>query len=101
MLDKEQVLVAKVVEIGEEFQVRRTQKPDLFKRVLKLEKSNGEVLFPEIRNQGLKMLDREGIMEGSLVQVEYVFQGSEKGGKRYNNVLISSIELYRKKEKVE
>lgn len=85
------ILVAQVKEIGELVQIRRTTKPDMYKKVLTLETSDGQILFPEIRNNTLKVLDREGIIEGTIVEVQLSFQGSEKGGNKYNNILIQNI----------
>jgi hypothetical protein len=77
--------------IGEEVHIPRKGIPDLYKRVLTVETADGQVVFPEIRNGKLRMLANEKIMEGSIVNIEFLFQGSEKGGKRYNNVYINSI----------
>lgn len=85
------ILTAQVTEIGELDQIRRTTKPDLYKRILRLETSDAQVLYAEIRNAALKVLDREGIIEGTIVEVSISFQGSMKGDKRYNNILITSI----------
>ena len=37
------------------------------------------------------MLEAEGIQQGSTVAIEFLFQGSEKNNKRYNNIYIYSI----------
>ena len=84
-------LTATVDEIGELVQIRRTHKPDLFKVVLTLRTDDMQILYPEIRNTGLKILEREGIVVGSKVEVEFTFQGTEKNEKKYNNILIQSI----------
>ena len=80
-----------VTEIGELVHIQRTNIPDLYKRVLVVETIDGQKLYPELRNAKLKLLDREQINEGSTVEVEYSFEGSEKNGKRYNNVYLNSI----------
>lgn len=90
-MEQKLVLTAEVKEIGELIQIRRTSKPDMYKRVLTLETSDGQVLFPEIRNSALKVLDREGIDEKTIVEVQISFQGSDKGGNKYNNILIQNI----------
>lgn len=86
-------LVATVEEIGDMFQIRRVGKPDMYKRVLSLKTEDGQVLYPEIRNTGLKIIEREGIEVGSKVEISFSFNGAEKDGKRYNNILIQSIKL--------
>lgn len=80
-----------VTEIGELVHIQRTNIPDLYKRVLVVETIDGQKLYPELRNAKLKLLDREQINEGSAVEVEYSFEGSEKNGKRYNNIYLNSI----------
>lgn len=85
--------IATVEEIGEIIQIRRTSKPNLFKRVVTLKTDDLQIFYPEIRNLGLKILEREGIEIGSKVEVEFTFQGTEKDGKKYNNILIQNIRL--------
>jgi hypothetical protein len=77
--------------IGELVHIKREGIPDLFKRVLTVETPDGQVLFPELRNGKLKMIESENITEGSTVDIQYLFQGSEKNGKRYNNIYIFTI----------
>lgn len=77
--------------VGELVHIKRDGIPDLYKRVLTVETPDGQVLFPELRNGKLKMIESEGITQGSTVEIQYLFQGSEKNGKRYNNIYIYSI----------
>ena len=90
-MENKNTLRGTITEIGDLTQIRRTSKPDIFKKVITIETSDGQVLYPEIRNAGIKIIDREGIAEGSNVEIQYTFQGSEKEGKKYNNILINSI----------
>lgn len=77
--------------VGDLIHIERQGIPDLYKRVLTVETPDGQVLFAELRNGKLKMLEAEGIKQGSTVAIQYLFQGSEKNGKRYNNIYIYSI----------
>ena len=77
--------------IGDLIHIERNGIPDLKKKVLTVETPDGQILYPEIRNGKLKMLESENIKQGSTVEIEYLFQGSEKNGKRYNNIYIYSI----------
>lgn len=77
--------------VSELTHIPRNRVPDLYKKVLTIELDDSQKLFPEIRNQRLKMLDKEQIEVGSLVEIGYTFEGSEKNGKRYNNIYINSI----------
>ena len=89
------ILQGTVTEIGDMVQIRRTTKPDIYKKVLAVETLDNQKVYMEIRNTGIKELEREGIDEGSLVEIEYLFEGSEKDGKKYNNVVIKNIRLLR------
>jgi len=77
--------------VGDLVHIEREGIPDLYKRVLTVETPDGQVLFPELRNGKLKILETEGIKQGSTVEIKYLFQGSEKNNKRYNNIYIFSI----------
>lgn len=77
--------------IGELVHIERNGIPDLYKKVLTVETPDGQILYPEVRNGKLKMLEAEGIQQGSTVAIEFLFQGSEKNNKRYNNIYIYSI----------
>jgi len=63
--------------------------PDLRKRVVTFETHDGQILFPEIRNRRLQLLDN--ITIGDLVELSITFQGSEKNDKKYNNIYIHDI----------
>ena len=39
----------------------------------------------------INYLESENIKQGSTVEIDYLFQGSEKNEKRYNNIYIYSI----------
>lgn len=80
-----------VQEVGELVHIERVGIPTLHKRVLTVETPDGQILYPELRNNKLKLIEAGNIQEGSTVEIEYLFQGSEKNGKRYNNIYIYSI----------
>lgn len=80
-----------VTEIGELVHIQRTGIPDLYKRVLTVETADEQILYPEVRNSKIKMLESEGIDEQSIVEIEFSFEGSEKNGKRYNNIYVNNI----------
>tara|TARA_R110000803_G_scaffold52425_1_gene107942 strand:+ start:1830 stop:2129 length:300 start_codon:yes stop_codon:yes gene_type:complete len=77
--------------VGELVHIKRDDIPDLYKKVLTVETPDGQVLYPELRNGKLKMLEAENITQGSTVEIQFLFQGSEKNNKRYNNIYIYSI----------
>ena len=78
-----------VTKIGDLVHIERKGVSDLYKRVLTLETIDEQVLYPEIRNNKLSML--EDIPEQSVVEIEFSFEGSEKNDKRYNNIYINNI----------
>ena len=84
-----------VTEIGDMVQIRRTTKPDIYKKMITIITEDEQKVFMEVRNTGIKELEREGIKEFSRVDVEFIFEGSEKEDKKYNNVIIKSIKLAR------
>ena len=61
----------------------------MYKKVLTIETIDEQVLYPEVRNAKLKLL--ENMYENSTVEIEISFEGSEKNGKRYNNIYINNI----------
>lgn len=82
-----------VTDIGPIQQIRRTTKPDLIKRTVTIVTESGQKVFMEIRNAFIKELQREGIEKNSYVSVDYTFEGSEKGGNKYNNIVMKKIKL--------
>jgi|TARA_R110000744_G_C19341168_1_gene559448 hypothetical protein len=92
MPDKEYYNLKGTVQlIGDAVHIPRNGIPDLHKRVLTITTADGQTLFPEIRNGNLNQLDTQKIMEGTNVEIKFLFQGSEKNGKRYNNIYIHEI----------
>lgn len=77
--------------IGEQLHIKRDGIPDLYKRVLTLETPDGQVLYLELRNGKLSYVETCDLAPGSTVEIEYLFQGSEKSGKRYNNLYIHTL----------
>lgn len=85
-------LVGTLREIGRLTPIKRKRKVTLYKRLLTIETFDGQLLFPEMRNAKLRLLDREAIGEGDKVAITYIFEGSQKNGKKYNNIYLNSIE---------
>lgn len=59
------------------------------KVTLSLVTVDDQTLYVEVRNKRINLL--EEILEGSIVDVEFIFAGSEKNGKRYNNIMVTKI----------
>lgn len=92
---KEFNLCGFIEDISDIQQIRRTTKPDLLKRTISLITEDGQKVFIEIRNAYIKELQREGVVINSFVDVDFVFEGSEKGDKKYNNIILRKIKLIR------
>lgn len=91
-------IIGIIKDIGSLEQIRRTKKPDLFKRLVTILQEDGQIFYGEIRNNNIKILEKEGLEVGDEVVVVIQFQGNEKDGKKYNNILIHSIKRLSKEE---
>jgi hypothetical protein len=88
MTYKENVkLMCQIKEIGPLKKFTRTNKSTFVKRVITLETQDGQILYCELRRMNL--LDEMPI--GTIIDVEISFAGSEKNGKRYNNIFINKM----------
>lgn len=92
-MQEKNILRGYVINISDLVQIRRTTKPDIFKKTLDIITEDQQKVFVEVRNTGIKELEREGIKKSSYVEIEYLFEGSEKGDKKYNNVVAKTIKL--------
>lgn len=79
-----------LTQIGEEQEIDRGTNI-LRKRLLTIVTSDKQKFFPELRNNKLYLLESENLEVGDTVKIEFSFEGSEKNGKRYNNIFIASI----------
>ncbi len=80
-----------VTHISKELNILREGIPNLQKRTLTLEENDGQKSYLEIRGKFLGLIENQRIEVGTRVNINYVFQGSEKNGKKYNNILINNI----------
>ena len=90
-------LVAEITAIGELVHIKREGLSDIYKKVVTLVTSDGQKLYPEIRNKKLTQLNVLNIHD--IVDLEYTFEGSQKGDKLYNNIYINKIIKYEKEIK--
>ena len=58
-----------ITEIGELVHIQRNGIPDLYKKVLTVETIDEQVLYPELRNGKLQLL--ENIEENCIVEIEF------------------------------
>lgn len=61
------------------------------KVVLTLETMDNQKLFIEVRNEKIAELELKNINLHDFVEVSFVFKGSIKNEKRYNNILLDTI----------
>lgn len=79
-------------EISEEILITRPEKGDLRKILVTIETTDGQLFFGEVRNTRIESLRIKKFSPKDKVKFEFVFQGSEKNGKKHNNIYISKIE---------
>lgn len=78
-----------IIDIGELQIFRRENKPDFSKVMVDVKTSDGQKIYCEVRNSHIPTLNPLKI--GDIVEIEYIFAGSEKNDKKYNNVFIVDI----------
>ena len=83
-------IAGEITEIGPEIHIPR-QGRDLYKRVITIVSPDGQKLFPEVRNNKMKLL--EGVQVGDFATIEFSFEGSEKNDKIYNNIFLFSLRV--------
>jgi hypothetical protein len=83
--------VATIIDIGAVEDIKRPQAPRLKKRILKLQTIDDQIFYAEIRNSLLSSFDIQDIQIKDKVNILFCFQGSQKNGKRYNNIYIRKI----------
>lgn len=80
-----------VKNVGDLIHMEKKNGPDLYKKVLTVETSDGQKLYVDVINIRLKSLENQNIQTGSIVDIEYSFKGSERDGKKYNNIFCNSV----------
>lgn len=80
-----------VKNIGDLIHMEKKNGPDLYKKVLTIETSDEQKLYIDVINIRLKSLEDQNIQVDSIVEIEYSFKGSERDGKKYNNIFCNSV----------
>lgn len=70
--------------------MKKKSRPDLYKKVVTIVTADGQKLYVDVINSRLKDLEK-GIDVSTIVEVHYSFKGSERDGKKYNNIYCNSI----------
>jgi len=81
-----------VDKISESETIQRAGKEPVEKKTITLVTEDGQKGFFEARKIILQKIERLGIQEGTKVNVGFVYVGTEKNGKVYNNLFINDIE---------
>lgn len=89
MNKKHETKIAEVRFISEPQYFRRNKKPDFTKVQIDLMTPDMQVFYAEVRNSNIRQLNN--IFVGDIVEVDYIFAGSEKDGKKYNNIYVLNI----------
>jgi hypothetical protein len=89
MLKQTQKAQVQITEIGELQVFSRKNKMDYSKRMLEMETADKQRIFGEVRNSLIPVLRH--VSPGDIVEIDYFFAGSEKDGKKYNNIIVVNI----------
>jgi hypothetical protein len=63
--------------------------------VVKMSTEDGQLAFFEIRDAVIERITKLGFQPGDLIKIGFVFIGSEKNGRTYNNLFINHIDYAR------
>ena len=66
-------------------------KPVKRRSVVKITTEDGQMVFFEIRDAVISRIEKLGIQPGDTIKVGFVFIGSEKNNRVYNNLFINHI----------
>jgi len=77
--------------IGKFERIERDNNIDIVKKIISIITPDNQKLFLELRYKLTKILKIKEIGVGDPVEIEFIFQGSEKNGKRYNNLYVKTI----------
>lgn len=80
-------LICKVEHLGEIQRFNRPGKAAFFKRMVDLSTYDGQILYCEVRK--MQLLD--SVRPNDIVEVGISFAGSNKSGKKYNNIFINEL----------
>lgn len=89
-LKKTQTLRVQLSELGELQVFSRRGRPDFSKRMVDAVTADGQKLYGEVRNSMIPVLNHFKV--GDIVEIDYFFAGSEKDGKKYNNIIIVNLQ---------
>lgn len=76
--------------ISPEIEVNNVGRPMYLKRMVTVVSNDGQKFFGEIRKNKLTLLD--SINTRQELKIGYLFEGSERDNKKYNNIYIDTLE---------
>lgn len=59
---------------------------------------DGQILFLQIREAMINKIQKLGIVYGDVVEIGFVFLGSQKGERKFNNLFLNSITYAEEKQ---
>ena len=80
-----------VHDISELINIERKDNRDMKKIMVTLETRDGQILFAELRNNKIELMNKVRLAVKDKVTVFFTFQGSQKKDKKYNNIYIVDI----------
>jgi hypothetical protein len=60
--------------------------------VVKISTEDEQTAFFEVRDALISRIEKLGVIRGDVVEIGFVFIGSEKNGRTYNNIFINQID---------
>lgn len=75
-----------------EFITNTDGKPVKRRSVVRIITEDGQLAFFEVRDVVINRIERLGIQPGDMIKIGFVFIGSEKNGRIYNNLFINHID---------
>lgn len=88
--------IGKVGFISEKKIVQRALKDDIVKITIEVVSDTGEMVFFELRDNSIILLENNQISPGDIIEVFYQFKGSKNGITLYNNIVVTDMNLISK-----
>lgn len=82
-----------ITEVGDLVEIKRVGKPILVKRIVSFKSEGDQVIHFEIRNAKLDEYPELEDLVGVNLEIDFFFDGSEKGEVKYNNIVINNIRV--------
>ena len=72
--------------------ISKEGKPTKKRSVVKVTTEDEQTVYFEVRDAVISRIEKLGLISGDVVEIGFVFIGSEKNGRTYNNIFINQID---------